>query len=450
MQQKLATIYLFIICYVYPLIYHNQYYDLGSTKVRWFVYIQAIFLLISIGADSIQLIIAKGAKQISSKNSKQDILLYVCLFFITLSFAFSKYKSYSFWGAPGWGQGFIPLLLMFWSFYIVSKKYSINEKTCNLLSFSVFLPALIGFLNVCKIDILGMNKGLETWEKFTMLSTIGNPTWYVAYIGVFLPLVFYSFLKEKKRLYKILCGVNLLFCIISVLFSGTDSGIIVLLLLCFYVLLVKKENISKKAFRKCVVLTSTVICGIFVIFLINSLGVLPLTFFQRLPAEYFSYDDAWGNGRGFIWNLSISIFQNFSIKEKIFGIGPDCFACILNQHISNYPEFAGKIQEAYGNALLTNAHNIYVNTVITLGLVGFFSYILFWGHFIKKSISNCRKQYQNKELFGINNIELPILIGIITYFIIGTVGYEQPCATPFLYILGGLIAACHRKDRMQL
>lgn len=40
------------------------------------------------------------------------------------------------------------------------------------------------------------------------------------------------------------------------------------------------------------------------------------------------------------------------------------------------------------------------------------------------------------ELFSINNIEILILMGILTNFIIGAVEYEQPYTTPFLFILG--------------
>jgi len=88
-------------------------------------------------------------------------------------------------------------------------------------------------------------------------------------------------------------------------------------------------------------------------------------------ADYFTFNDAWGSGRGFIWKLGFDFFaRKMSFLERLIGYGPDSFYMITNDFYK--AEVSRSAYEA-----IDNVHNEYLNVLLTLGVLGLLCYLLF-------------------------------------------------------------------------
>ena len=84
--------------------------------------------------------------------------------------------------------------------------------------------------------------------------------------------------------------------------------------------------------------------------------------------NYIVFSDDWGTRRGYVWRISMEIYEGFPVLHKLFGYGPDTFGIItVNTY---YEDMVSKYSEKYDSA-----HNEYIQYLITIGIVGLTAYL---------------------------------------------------------------------------
>ncbi|MBR2276233.1 MAG: O-antigen ligase family protein, partial [Lachnospiraceae bacterium] len=149
----------------------------------------------------------------------------------------------------------------------------------------------------------------------------------------------------------------------------------------------------------------------------------------RLPLigdfEYFIFNDDWGNGRGFTWRITVEMMKSFRLPELLFGVGPDC-----------YSEFAYEFHTRemllkWGNKVLANAHNEWLNTAFTLGITGFLSYLsIFASAFV---------QFIRRK--NISALSIAGAAAVASYVCHNFFCYQQVLCTPFIFAIIGICKA---------
>ncbi len=219
--------------------------------------------------------------------------------------------------------------------------------------------------------------------------------------------------------------------------QGNVTMILFLVLLVIYsvfLFLSSKRKIRIEHFRKIGIILigmvmATILFMVLCIFL-NARGALPAWLTGLRKFEYFTFDDNWGNGRGFTWRSAAEIFQEYPIKNKLFGCGPDCFASYA------YDRYADTLRAKWGKNVLTNAHNEWFTSLLFFGILGFISYL---GIFVTQ-FRTCMKN-QTKEPFLI-----AIAMSIAAYFGHNFFCYQQIVCTPLIFILLGMGSNLTNKD----
>lgn len=158
----------------------------------------------------------------------------------------------------------------------------------------------------------------------------------------------------------------------------------------------------------CVVLTTT--------------GHLPSFLSSFQDFGYFVFDENWGNGRGFTWKYCISMFSEYPLKLKLFGIGSDCFASYT------YDYHADFVAAKWGDSVLANAHNEWMNMLLTTGIFGLVTYA---GIFISAFVIFIKEQKASIYL-------LAAAACIGSYFFHNLFCYQQVVCTPFIFLIIGL------------
>lgn len=209
--------------------------------------------------------------------------------------------------------------------------------------------------------------------------------------------------------------------------------------LVLYVVLWRRRDKSYSAqnmkwVRKAVLAAVVVLLvGMIALIILQTGGFLPDAVAQRLSAvSYFTWNDDWGNGRGRIWEFAGRIFGEENLLHKLIGVGPDCLSSYV---AANYSEEA---ELFWGQKVLTNAHNEWLNILINGGVLGFVSYVGIFATAIQRFM---KAEGENLLLAG-------IAAATASYMAYNFFCYQQVCCTPFVFILMGIGEYLYRGERI--
>lgn len=201
---------------------------------------------------------------------------------------------------------------------------------------------------------------------------------------------------------------------------------IAILIYVVFMLLSWKGKIHIVRFRNIgVIIIGMVITAILLMALcvyLNAKGYLPEWLSGLRQFDYFNFNDNWGNGRGFTWRCAAEIFQEYPIKNKLFGCGPDCFASYA------YDRYADTLNAKWGDNVLTNAHNEWFTSLLFFGAFGCITYL---GIFATQLRTCMKKALQEPFLIA-------IAMSIVAYFGHNFFCYQQIVCTPLIFILMGM------------
>lgn len=200
-----------------------------------------------------------------------------------------------------------------------------------------------------------------------------------------------------------------------------------------------KINETDKYKWRRIVLQATVIIIVACIglIIINTYGLLQKWFGITLNNQYFYFDESWGDYRGSSWMFALKMFSELPLKQKLFGVGADCFA----YHAYGNSEYSRYLESIWGEAILANAHNEWLNSFVCFGVVGGILYISI---FINALITCLKKVEDN----SVSSIVPAIGLCIAGYMAHNFFCYQQVSATGVIFVLMG-IAMCQAKESIK-
>lgn len=163
----------------------------------------------------------------------------------------------------------------------------------------------------------------------------------------------------------------------KIVFSTKPVYLFVFLLIIYIFTRFRKEKVHKdseiKMYKKITEIVLLTAAGILVvIFVVCQFSPSVWKFLGEL--SLLRFDDQWGSWRGYLWKVSWESFLDNGIFQKLFGVGPDCFAEYLYDHYTLEINISGQFQ----GAVFANAHNEWLNMLINEGLFGAVSYLGFF------------------------------------------------------------------------
>ncbi|WP_162300205.1 O-antigen ligase family protein [Intestinibaculum porci] len=148
------------------------------------------------------------------------------------------------------------------------------------------------------------------------------------------------------------------------------------------ILLVIEHKASDDTLKKVYKVMQKVILTLFVIALCGWLIFSIYCVVNNLQLPIF-------NNRINIWRGSFISFQHMSIREKFFGVGPNCVSAMLDKYA------------VYQGVSRTTAHNELLEYFLSTGILGFVTYLSFWVLLIRSLIKNSYKPYALAYLAGL-------------------------------------------------
>lgn len=205
--------------------------------------------------------------------------------------------------------------------------------------------------------------------------------------------------------------------------------ILLILIIGFYVFLRKKIragafNITDYRKIRNIILACTIACiplGI-IIGLLNTKGLLPGDALKGV--EYLTFNDRWGNNRGFTWRNTVEVMKEPLWRSMaLTGPGPDCYPTVI---------YASEVRAAslysfWNGEVVICAHNEWLNMLFNEGILGFITYT---GIFISAFISFAKR--------ADNAVMTAGTAAVTGYFLHNMFCYQQILCTPMIFCIMAL------------
>ncbi|RKD35372.1 polymerase [Lacrimispora algidixylanolytica] len=431
-----------------------------------------------------------------NKLTWPDFFVLVFYLIASVSTITSDYVYESFWGNEGRLTGLFLITGYVITYLCISKLWRFRSKYVDYILFAGIVVCLLGISDYFKLDILGFKAPMLENQKDIFTSTIGNINTYTAYIGMIVALttVLFSFERNIKRtifyficmligffaiimgvsdnaylslgalfgilplfLFKNNIGLRRYIIVIATFFSvvqciswindymgnrviGINSSFnlianfrwLLLLITIFWLIVgiwffhdhIKKKNIIEYGKTLCYCwLGLLLLLFVSILFIIYDCNFLNNVNKYGNLSSFLLLDDEWGTHRGYIWRNAMECYFRFPIWHKLVGYGPETLGILLLQKTVNNPY----------NEIFDNAHNEYLQLLITVGVIGLISYISFIISVIKRGL----------KLYSDNYYVVAAIFGIICYSIQALVNLNLPIITPVFWILLGIASAKH-------
>lgn len=184
------------------------------------------------------------------------------------------------------------------------------------------------------------------------------------------------------------------------------------------------------------VITATIVLvGISALIYFSTIGKnIPLGKFENI----LRINESFGSYRGYIWNLVIQEFKDLPFINKVIGIGCDSLKPFLSA--GHYEEMVSTTGFTYDNA-----HNEFLQYLITTGIFGLAMYLAALWAGIKEGIRKLKEQQSEPTLIA--------LFGVIGYLIQSMVNINQCVTTPIFVILFAIMTLknkeknCDKQER---
>ena len=417
---------------------------------------------------------------------RKEMVCYIAfLFFGILSTVFSEHKKEAFFGNAGRFNGLLIYLVYGVAFCMLLSVGKIKEEVFYVFEAAGWLICWLGIINHYMMDPFGFFDNVKEGDFF--YSTLGNNNVYGeylllllvisavlfcfcnqrglrifhgvtyvlavfamytdgsdgAYLGVAAFLVFFVFAlrekKEKLRYLRLLAYAILFMQLFrwliplhqktnskTVLYVNTHPALLpgaMVIVACLYLFLTVlpeekrkwlEETLHTKVIYALLLVLGPVAAGVF--FVAVNRGSIAISEYNPL-VTMLVYNDNWGTGRGQIWRVAWESFLQLPFGKKLIGVGPDTLRYLYEA-----------LGQRSGESIIDNAHNVYLQMLLTHGLLG----LLSWLSFLLLSLHTCLKKARREKTY------YAIAFAVLSYYVAAVVGINLINTSAIVMILLGM------------
>lgn len=157
-------------------------------------------------------------------------------------------------------------------------------------------------------------------------------------------------------------------------------------------------------------------------------GIAVIIYGRKNNLAMFDFNDKWGSYRGYIWRRVTGLYGELPFVQKIFGHGNESIRSLMDERF--YDEMLQVTGTVYDNA-----HNEYLQYLVTQGLLGMLSYV---GVVVTAAIAGVKKIKKSPYILG-------LLLAVVSYGVQAMFNVNQCITTPYMFLMTAmLIGVCRR------
>ena len=438
-KEKIVKMYIIIIVTIMPFYYENGYLNMTYAKAKfaWIVGGMLLILFLVLSLSHTKKYIKYYKRECGMSNRKKlglsliDISIFLFWVSVWCSVIFGIDPYLAFWGNAGWYMGAFTLTILVLSYFVISRNIKWDIAMSLVAFVSVIVICFNGVLFSFHIDLFHLHQGIKN-SFYDYITTIGNVNWYVGLLSMVFPMSCLAYMGIKKRFFRVGFCLYLDLVFYNMIVCKSNGIFLSLIAVLFVIVLYLMEYKEHYCRVKILLLNLCSVCGLvwgiqtyyqgeyisldsmfqyiitkkiwlyievgiigymilvksicrygkerklivfnkrsksdkensckFACYLIMLIGVGALLLY-----ETSSFGDTWGSQRGELWICTIHMFMMGKLKYQIWGCGCDCFGVIFMKFYENYADIP-----------CLNAHNEFLQYLVTTGIVGVISFCLIW------------------------------------------------------------------------
>ena len=248
-------------------------------------------------------------------------------------------------------------------FYILMLSVGFFEYTEKEVN--IFKKSLVWSSRITLILLLVF--GTITENRLVLRGIIKEDPNYICMYFSFGVLFAIEKIKDSKvsKVYKLIAIAELIIYYYTVFMTGSRGGLLAIAVCSFVMIILnnhKLKNTIINHFKKVLI-----ILGVIII-IVNIVGVLDPVLVERFSID--SVVESGGTGRTEIWTNGLNMFANTTLFRQFFGFGS---ATIIQAFI------------LHGYSMAKVMHNVYLEQLLDLGIIGFTLYMLYLFKFVKSA-----------------------------------------------------------------
>lgn len=472
-----SKLWFYLVFLLIPLYMNKDMYTAmiqSKGKCFWFI---GVICITGVVIYYIQGIISKEYKWKLSLNNWNFLDIGMLLFGVSvfISFLLSEDKLACLKGENGFYCGTFLCLISIILYFFLSRNLISDKQLWDMVIIVSDIIFVWIFLNSISIDILNMHAAIIEEQYFSYYASLGNSNSISAYLCLLIPVGLIFFLHAEKRADQWFYGSFAVLGVLAALSIHTEGvwiGLVIMMLFflpyCFsswirlerlmllgmavggmlvllklLSLLIPNKmyfgaGISTYLIRYWAGAFLLLICAFVYLFCKKRSGRMKEAVLKKISyvldavivigiAGYVissirSFDYTYGSGRGAIWMGSVQLFGEYSVTEKLFGLGTEMIKGRLTELVS-------AIHNTGQN--FANCHNNILECLLTLGLFGLFAYLFVWVFVIKEYIDGSKKSLTKEQA--------AYFLALIAYFGQSIVGNPYSLSAPMVFVMLALL-----------
>ena len=465
----------------YPCFLRDHYFSMTRAKTLFFYGITVFF---AVGCLVVWLVSRKQTEIRLIRKNPAELFLALFMASAVVSCVAAESPKDSLIGAQGRFMGLLTFLFIWVAYLCISRFGRLTTPVAVIFGVSVIGMCLIALLQFAGLNPFHLYDRTKDTVKSTFIALLGNKDVYYSYLALAVPFSMYLsfnaesvresvfwhavsffgftsvfacrsegvvlfiipvflilfFLEGKNRegMLVFLRNVALLFAAALLIralkqfhapLAETDSMLIDLLthpllaaaviLICAALYLVFMRVGVSAGFFRTLRIIAAVLVGAAVCAAIG--GFVYFTFIDKTTdigaaSKILRYNNAWGSSRGFAWTrLTRLYFKKFTLLQKLVGSGEETVGLLMDRYFK-------EDMKKWLTVVYDNAHNEYLQYLITLGLVGLLSYLFFAGNAI-------RSGFQEGDRF-----RRAAALACVCYMAQSFINISQALTTPLFFV----------------
>lgn len=434
---------LLLFIWLYPFFLPNKYFKMTIGKMYFFYAVTGLFAL-----GCLILYFAQKQKKplFPPKTDMTDLTGALFLFVAVVSCAASNYRKEAFTGEAGRYMGLLTFLMIGCAYFFISRFGKLTSAVVWIFGASTVVMNVIALLQFRGFDPLGLYAGTQQTVRINFMSLVGNKDVYYSYLALTVPFAMYLSYDAQTLQEKIFWHTAAFFGFAGA-FACNSDGVFMALIPAFLLLffLKGKEQADLQCFLRnvmtffgaallvalikpdlsqfgimetlvmrllikplpclCALAGTAVIYAVLLkirlapafikalrIFFLCLLAAavagligafIYFTFFNTTAdiggfSEFLRFDSLyWGNKRGYVWSRLLQIFKEFPLYRMLIGYGEETVGILMKDR------FGSEMVQKTGLSF-DNAHNEFLQYLITMGILGLLTYLLFVGSAVKR------------------------------------------------------------------
>lgn len=242
-QDYALGMYILIMFGIYPIVFHDKYFDITITRWRTFMIASLIYIFLAVAAFGIDYALDKYYKRPTLVEQEDTESFYArpdfWVSFFLLANIFSLFQadnvSHALSGENGRRLGLWTIITFCVLFMLISMRAKLYMWYYVVLAIVTIYAHWFGLSQHMGVDVKGYRTGIKKSHLF--MSTFGNINVYASFICMSLPIFVCIFIFAEKLFYKALAAFVIVISSMAIMACNSDSaylGLICTMLLIWF------------------------------------------------------------------------------------------------------------------------------------------------------------------------------------------------------------------------